>query len=208
MQQRYYVNLKSKQEAVRGYCLPGVNGWPLQIATDVSKYLRFVSPKVTWQLMMDTKLLKRYVDHLKESGIGVEGILTKLDRMVYGMRYLRLEVSSSDDARTAHLCETAEKRVAQWRAALRPQKALKQKRRLEDGSNEPGSLSAATALLTHEPLWNEVREILSRSLYEEIEIKKQKVVTAALLSMVVCRNCQRPGAVANALLLWKMMSCE
>ena len=89
--------------------------------------------------------------------------------------------------------------MAQWRAALRPQKALKQKRRLEDGSNEPGSLSAATALLTHEPLWNEVREILSRSLYEEIEIK-QKVVTAALLSMVVCRNCQRPGAVANALL--------
>jgi hypothetical protein len=86
MQQRYYVNLKSKQEAVRGYCLPGVNGWPLQIATDVSKYLRFVSPKVTWQLMMDTKLLKRYVDHLKESGIGVKGILTKLDRMVYGLR--------------------------------------------------------------------------------------------------------------------------
>lgn len=55
------------------------------IATDVSKYLCFVFPKVIWQLM-DTKLLKRYVDHLKESGIGVKGILTKLDRMVYGLR--------------------------------------------------------------------------------------------------------------------------
>ena len=56
------------------------------IATDVSKYLCFVFPKVIWQLMTDTKLLKRYVDHLKESGIGVEGILAKLDRMVYGLR--------------------------------------------------------------------------------------------------------------------------
>ena len=136
-------------------------------------------------------------------------MLTKLDRIVYGLRYLRLELSGEDDSRTAHLCDTTEKRVAQWRAALRPQKALKQKLRLEDASNEPGSLTAATTLLTHKPLWDEVKEILSRALYEETSVAKQKIVTAALLAMVVCRNWQRPGAGANALLSeFRSSACE
>lgn len=62
--------------------------------------------------MTDVPTLKRCIHHLEAaSKIGVEGILTKLDWMVYGLRDVELVLSSSDDLRTAQLFETTGKYI-------------------------------------------------------------------------------------------------
>jgi hypothetical protein len=119
--------------------------------------------------MTDVPTLKRCIHHLEAaSKIGVEGILTKLDWMVYGLRYVELVLSSSDDSRTAQLFETTGRHISQWCEALRPKKALKQKFSLAKASNKKGSLHTATALLESKPLWEEVKSILQHSINEAL----------------------------------------
>ena len=66
-----------------------------QIATDVSKYLRYVHPareNPNWLDLLDAKKLRDYLNMLDESGAcGVNGQLTKLDRILNGIRYIRIE---------------------------------------------------------------------------------------------------------------------
>lgn len=70
----------------------------LQVATDVSKYLKYASPSSdnpNWLLLLDNRKARGYINMLNDTGAcGASGQLTKLDRLLHTLRYLRLEVAA------------------------------------------------------------------------------------------------------------------
>ena len=49
---------------------------------DVSKYLAFANAKaLDWEKVWELREVNRYLSHLEELGLGVDGQLSKLDRI-------------------------------------------------------------------------------------------------------------------------------
>lgn len=62
------------------------------IAADVSMFLAFANQQAcSWRSLLDVEKCKAYVDQLQTSKIGVSGIVTKLDRLLTAMCYVRRE---------------------------------------------------------------------------------------------------------------------
>ena len=62
----------------------------LAIMRDVNKYLKFIHPtSLKLPLLLDRKGILNYVETLKNFEIGVDGRTTKLDNIVYGIRFAR-----------------------------------------------------------------------------------------------------------------------
>ncbi len=55
-----------------------------------------------------------------EGPSGVEGILTKIQRIVIAIRYYKFEVADESDSVTWHRCERVAARYKEWCAALIP----------------------------------------------------------------------------------------
>ena len=123
--------------------------------------------------------------------------MTKLDRIVHGLRYLRLRVAGEEDAGLAHRCNIMQERLKQWKATIRPAKKLQQQFR--KGDEGAGNVKNAVALVRCKELWCAVRDVLSKAATgDHPSAKESKLVLAAIMARLVYRSWQRPGAVSNA----------
>ena len=172
-----------------------------QITVDLNKVLRFCRPKgkaPVWSDLLDEEKVRRYLDLLEESGAcGLSGQLTKLDRLVHGLRFLRLRVAG-DDAMLTHRCNQMEERIKAWKATIRPQRKLQQQMK---GMSEDDSLCLhdATAVLRCKDVWSDVRGALSRAATGDSPTSNEcRLVMAAVTTRVAYRSWQRPGAVTGA----------
>ena len=177
-------------------------GESLQVATDVSKYLKFASPSSTnpnWLDLLDVKKARKYIDMLSSSGAcGASGQLMKLDRMLYGLRFIRLELAG-ENAALSHRCNTMEERLAQWKAAIRPEKLQE----ASASSNcEVITLQEATTVIRDRQIRLHVQAAISRVKVEgeEVDDEDMKLVLAYLFCLLAYHSWQRPGAVTNATL--------
>ncbi len=93
-----------------------------QITVDLNK-VRFCRPKgkaPIWSDLLNQVKVRRYLDLLEDTGAcGLSGQLTKLGRLVHGLRFLRLRVAG-DDAMLTHRCNQMEERIKAWKATIRP----------------------------------------------------------------------------------------
>ena len=63
-----------------------------QIAEDISKYLYFANNTIVNERMItDVKQLNDYTSKLRDEGVGIEGIMTKLERMTLFLNFLTLD---------------------------------------------------------------------------------------------------------------------
>ena len=177
-------------------------GESLQVATDVSKYLKFASPSSTnpnWLDLLDVKKARKYIGMLSSSGAcGASGQLMKLDRMLYGLRFIRLELAG-ENAALSHRCNTMEERLAQWKAAIRPEKLQE----ASASSNcEVITLQETTTVIRDRQIRLHVQAAISRVKVEgeEVDDEDMKLVLAYLFCLLAYHSWQRPGAVTNATL--------
>ena len=140
------------------------------------------------------------MDHLQESGAcGLSGQLTKLDRLVHGLRFLRLRVAG-DDTLLTHHCGQMEERIKAWKATIRPQRKLQQQMK-GMGDAHAFSLHDATAVLRCKQLWLDVQSALSRAYAVDSPTPEDcRLVMSAVTTRIAYRSWQRqrPGAVTGA----------
>lgn len=129
----------------------------------MSKYLKYASPfsdNPNWLLLLDNRKARGYIDMLNDTGAcGASGQLTKLDRLLHAVRYLRLE--AADDADIKHRCDIMEERLRQWKAAIRPQKKLQEEKAMATAESDMITLEEATAVIKDQQIRLDVAAAIS-----------------------------------------------
>ena len=109
------------------------------IATDVSKFLRYASEKVDWLHTTNPQKVQSYLEYLeKKAACGVDGCLTKLQRISKVLSYVTQELYPNNE-KLYFRCQQVAERYSKWRRVLQKERTLKSKLRLEKVSNEPRS---------------------------------------------------------------------
>ncbi len=110
------------------------------IASDISKFLQFayaLRPK--WDAVTDPKLVRKYMylDHIRSTGAcGVEGILTKIQRIVMALKYYKFEIVDESNSVSWHRCGRVEARYKEWCTALIPAKKMAKHVRLSAATTD------------------------------------------------------------------------
>ena len=170
------------------------------IATDVSKFLRYASEKVDWLHIMNPQKVRSYLEHLeKKAACGVDGCLTKLQRISKALSYITQELYPNDK-KIFFRCQQVAERYAKWRRVLQKERTLKSKLRLEKVSDKARPLSQMVALTHHKPLWDNIAQLLLQAATTTLPPNEQRNVVAALVGLIVQKNWQRPGVATCATL--------
>ncbi len=169
------------------------------IATDVAKYLAFCSASVLrWNYLWELAEVRRFLACLKKHGIGVDGRLTKLDRLTTALAYIKLDVVDDTDYMLLGKLGRALDRLSAIKATLRPKKVAKRTQQLEALSSSPLSLDEVTAVIDNPELWAHfdctVKQCKSGSVVANNDLA---LTTAAMLALLTFKNWQRAGAVVH-----------
>ena len=158
------------------------------IATDVSKFLRYASEKVDWLHTTNPQKVQSYLEYLeKKAACGVDGCLTKLQRITKVLSYVTQELYPNNE-KLYFRCQQVAERYAKWRRVIQKERTLKSKLRLEKVSNEPRPLSQMVALTHHKPLWDNIAQLLLRAATTTLPPNEQRNVVAALVGLIVQKN--------------------
>lgn len=175
-----------------------------QITADINKFLKFAHPETgdpIWLVndLLDSAKASAYLDYLEVTGAcGPAGQLTKLDCIQHGIRYICLKLSPSD-AELVHRCNIMEEQVKRWKSTIRPARKLQQQ--LKEDTQEQVNLKEAVAILQSEQLKWDVKDITSRAATgSHLKSKDLKLIVSAVVTMLLYRSWQRPGAVTNAMM--------
>ena len=95
--------------------------------------------------------------------------------------------------------------LCEWKTTLRGERRFKQQQRLLQGQNDP-TIQEATALLSCNKLWVDVEDFLVMARIGGLENAQFRLLTAALLALLLQRSWQRLGAVVLATLA-EFQSC-
>ncbi len=139
-----------------------------------------------------------YLDFLEKQGIGVDGRLTKVERVCTALKHYNLEVIDEDDYMLAGKLGRALDHLSTIKTALWPGKQQKRHAQMEALSNTPLSLEDISAVVDNVDIWVHFDRTAQ-------DCKRGKVVsnhdltltTAALAALLTFKNWQRPGAAAN-----------
>lgn len=116
-----------------------------QIAQDVSKYLAHADPSsARWSVATNQEKLKSFVEKLEGSGVGPNGICTKIDRLVTALQYTtRTSLLPPDQ------CATTISRLKSWKGSFSRQKFSKalEKAIVEGTDGDEQVLSTVNAFL-------------------------------------------------------------
>jgi len=174
------------------------------IAVDVSKCLAYfsggdISVTPPWEALLNEDEVHRYVDYLRESEvIGVDGILTKLDRLGNALEFIKATVLQQDDQPKYHKVQRVQDAIKRWKAGLRPLKKMKNLQRLEAISEEALSLEEVNTVVENRKLWKGFDSIVRRiEGGDTITRDEQTLCLGIVLVMLLFKNWQRPGAVIN-----------
>ncbi len=172
------------------------------IATDVSKYLFFINPrKVAWESLLDRTKLRNYLDHLQTtSAVLVSGQIDKCLVLAKALTYIKLELTPVQDQVTLnfHRCQLLEATLVEWRRSLRKTRKLKDHLRREKAAGKQKPLTQLTAVLDHQPLRDDITQMLARAHSGPLNTSEVKTVVSTLMALMLQKNWQTPGVVTNA----------
>ena len=130
------------------------------IATDVSKFLKYASPhRINWLATTDPIMVRQYLENLEQRGVGIDGRLTKLQRLSKVLSYITQELFPNK-RKLFHKCQLVAERYSKWWKVMNREKSYKSQLRLEKTSQNPRPLSQLMALRRHKPLWENIAELL------------------------------------------------
>ena len=172
------------------------------IAMDVSKFLKYAAPtapNTRWELLLKMDKVQSYFDHLQDTAAcGVDGQLTKMERLTVALTFYKLDILGEEDEAGYHQANRAIDCLAQWKATLHGGKRYRHQQRQVEEGDQSTSIEEATALLTCKKLWVDVSDFITLSKSGAADRVQLKVLTAALVGLLMQRSWQRPGAVTNA----------
>ncbi len=169
------------------------------ITTEISKYLAFCSRRtLRWNYLWDIREVRRYMEHLTQQGIGVDGRLTKLDRIGTALCYFKLELVDEDDYVLDGRLGRALDRLKVMEATLRPKKVQKRVAQMEALSSMPLSLDEVTAVVDNPEMWAYYDCTVNNCKRDKpVSSSDLAISTAALLALLTFKNWQRAGAAAH-----------
>ena len=93
----------------------------MQIAVDISKFLAFSNDRTfSWHFVLEEQKLKSYIQYLKDNGLGPDGILTKIERILTCIKYLLREHSNFKERRED--AKNVMDRIGLWKMSFRSDK--------------------------------------------------------------------------------------
>ena len=163
-----------------------------QIAADVSKYLAFCNRvSCTWESLVNRDKMKQYITKLEKDKIGVDGILTKIDRLQtafnFAVREKCLNLTSQQFA-------TISDQISQWKATYRKSKPSIQIEREMRTKIDPQALQKVQSFLENEAIQIKISEIIEKSTFSASDTN---TLVAYLFCVLTYGNWQRPGAAIN-----------
>ena len=176
----------------------------LAISKDVNKYLKFSNPsKLTLNTLVHRNTILKYMDSLKKAGIGVDGMSTKLDNIVYAIRFTRshFDEEQSQPFTYDHMRDVLDS-IKVWKASLGKGRREKAQRKLEQLSEGTHSLDDITEVVDNSRMWEHFDRILSMCQVGDPALTQPdlKLAMGAVLVTTLLKSFQRPGAVTNATL--------
>ncbi len=132
-----------------------------------------------------------YFSHIKISGVGIDGQLTKAQRLNDALRFIEFEGKVSKEK-----CAEMKVNLDGWKVSLRKNWQAK---RLDALSDEI-DVKALTAKFNSETIWREYDFIINmlRKGSTTVDAEDLKFCTAAAMTVLTFENWQRPGALCNA----------
>jgi hypothetical protein len=169
-----------------------------EICVDVSKCLKYLHPKtMTFDCLLDTTGTRKFFDICKKSGVQEDGLITKADRVATALTYLRLGA----DVNKRATIDDAVERISSWKRVWRKAKGKGRLIRLAE-SMESCPEPDVNAIKRCDALWTDVDQVISalRDDTHEVTSGQLKLVTGAMVGLVLAQSAQRPSAVMGATL--------
>ncbi len=111
-----------------------------EIVVDINKYLHFANSEACdMNLLLDDDKLRQYMTKLETSGIGPDGIVSKLNTMTYALRYLSYQHRKDVSQSIVHDIEVVVQQIQRWKSLYMKQKKGRAADRLSEFAAE-GSL--------------------------------------------------------------------
>ena len=164
-----------------------------EITVDVSKCLRFHHSNLSWDHLIDTQKTREYLHLCRDAGVQADGLVTKCDRIVTALTFIKMEKTRPDDYARRATIEAAIERTMSWKRQWRKEKGKGNQYRLARSMED---VTDSTRIITHQPLWDEFDEICSQ-LENNIPVSEAelKLCTSAAAAVLLYQSLQRPGAV-------------
>ena len=170
------------------------------IAIGVSKSLASdIEASIPWESLLDEAEVHKFVDHLRATGaIGVDGLISKLDRLAIALSFLKAVVLDRNDQAKYHKAQRVEDALRRWKGGLRPLKKQENIERLEALSEESLSLQQVNEVVDDHRMWKDFWKTV-RKVEDGGHISKEEknLCVTVVLVMLLFKNWQRPGAVVN-----------
>ena len=99
-----------------------------QVNVDVSKFLRFCGTTLNVDKFRD------YLEVARKAGVGVSGTITKCDRIIAGIRFAKMNLTTSDVTLTASF-DWAIERITMWKKVYQQEQEKRRALLLEDDNS-------------------------------------------------------------------------
>lgn len=166
------------------------------IVNEISKILHFGgSEELEWANVVNRKKLKLYLEKTESLGVGVEGRLTKLERLRDCLDYLKHYHNEVDLKKEI---EEIEIHLSKWKSVYRNEKQKLIVHRLEKMAELDLSLDAITQVVDNPEMWVKFEQTIN-DLKHGLAVTDETLKSAmgSVMISIVLKSYQRPGAVCN-----------
>ena len=173
-----------------------------EIATDVSKFLKFACGQAALRNLLDRDIIIAYIDKCKHFKVEADGWILKLDALDAGLTFLRRSLCKDDPDNTIFKCAMLmSDTIKGWKCMLRKEKTKRRMKRMEELCSSKLSLDEVDDVIQSEAMWKDFNEIVDK-MGKELPASKREMDTCTIMvaALLTFRSWQRPGAVANATL--------
>ena len=153
-----------------------------QVARDVSKYLAFADKKFSWKHLLDNKKQKQYILKLESDNIGVDGICTKIDRIIQALAFTDLPFEQK---------KQSEEQLKKWKRSFVKEKHPKQIEREMSYKTPTSCLQNAQSLFKSDAIATFLHDCMQQ---KQLTISQHNHFVTYILMALVYKNWQRPGS--------------
>ena len=166
---------------------------------------RFASKSFSWDHLLDGPKMLEYLELCKRAGTGPSGLISKCDRIITALTFVRLQKTAPDAVRRQEEIRTTIDRISRWKKPLRTERqkerVAQMVRREDDEDEEQEDSDDEEAIFKCARIWGDLERWTDRAEDGfELHNKDKVMATAAVAALLLFRSYQRPGAVMGATL--------
>ena len=135
-----------------------------EICVDVSKCLRYHSPLLSWDHLLDTSNTHKYLQVCQEVGVQADGLVTKCDRIITSLTFVRMEKTKPDDHRRRATVDAAIERINTWKRVWRKGKGKARDATLAESVDTVPDITSVTKIIRMERLWEDFEDVCANNI--------------------------------------------